>query len=80
MLNQVKTVIIVKAMQRRHYLVDLMRIQELTILCAEQRANYDPACPTAFDDISFISQFDIDLVSLQMIVKVWEDEINYSYH
>lgn len=34
LLNQVKTVIISEAIQRKHYLLDLMPIQKLTKVCA----------------------------------------------
>lgn len=51
-----------------------MKIKRMTKLCGERRQNYDPSCPTAFDDIDVINQLDMDLLCLQMKVKVWEDE------
>lgn len=40
----------------------------------EQRENYNPQFPTAFVDIAVINQLDIDLMSLKMKVKCWEDD------
>lgn len=40
----------------------------------KRRENYDSQCPIAFDDIDIINQLDMDLLYLQMKVKVWEDD------
>lgn len=51
-----------------------MKIKKFTAICADHRHNYDPQFPTTYDDIVVINQLDMDLVSLKMKVKVWEDD------
>lgn len=51
-----------------------MKNKMVSEICAKRRRKYDPSCPTAFDDIAVINQLFMDLLWLQMKVKVWEDE------
>lgn len=55
-LNQVQTVVIAEALQRKDYLIDLLQIKKLITICAELIVNYDPANPTAFDDLDVLNQ------------------------
>lgn len=59
-----------EAIQRRSYMMDLIKIKKLTSICAKRRRHYDPQCLTTFDDIEVINQLDMDLLCLQMKVKV----------
>lgn len=51
-LQHINTQVISEAIQRRLYLLDLIKIRKLTNVCAEQRQNYDPQYPAFFYDIS----------------------------
>lgn len=73
-LKDIKTQDIEEAFLRRDYMMDLMKIKRLAKICAERRHNYDPTCPTAYDDIAVINRLDMELLCLQMKVKLWENE------
>lgn len=45
-----------EALHRKNYLIDLMCVHKITAVCADQKANYYPTCPTTFDDIAMINQ------------------------
>lgn len=73
-LKAVRAITIEQAIDRREYLFYLMRLKKLTISCGLLRMNYDPTGPTAYDDYAILSQLDMDLITLQMKIRFWEQD------
>lgn len=61
-------------MNRREYFFDLIRLKQLTSICAERRRSYNPVSSTAVDDRAICSQMEADLLTLHMKVKFWEQQ------
>lgn len=70
----VKARIVPQGMDHREYFFDLIRLNQLSHICTERRKSYDSISSTAVDDRAICTQLEADLLSLQMKIKIWEQE------
>lgn len=69
----VKAVSVDQALARREYLYDLSRLDLLTKICNERRNSFIPTSTTAYDDRAVCTQLESDLFTIQMKVKMFEE-------